>query len=231
MEEIMSNLFDTANKNLGTNSTDALLQGKASRRSFLIRSTVGASLIAPAAGLLVTQTAQAATRSASHLSAAQAFHEIREDEDAHVSFLKEALGRAARPKPTFKDLKQPHVDAFVQLSQVFENVGVGAYLMAAPAISSKANLAAAGSILTIEARHAGYLNALVGMPLSTNGAFDKPLSQAQIIKDVMPFIANLNGGPNPAGALNNDVAILNFALLLEYLEAEFYDLNVPKFYN
>lgn len=103
--------------------------------------------------------------------------------------------------------------------------------MAAPAISSKSTLAAAGSILTIEARHAGYLNALTGMPLSTNGAFDKPIPQAQIVSDVSPFIASLNGGPDPSKSLTNDVDILNFALLLEYLEATFYDLNVPKFYS
>lgn len=201
-----------------------------SRRAFLGRSLASAAAVVPAS-LLVTQTASAAAKSAFHLSPEQAFREIRSDEDAHVSFLKQALGSAARPKPTFKGLQQSDVDNFVKLSQVFENVGVGAYLMAAPAISSKSTLAAAGSILTIEARHAGYLNALTGMPLSTNGAFDKPIPQAQIVSDVSPFIASLNGGPDPSKSLTNDVDILNFALLLEYLEATFYDLNVPKFYS
>lgn len=201
----------------------------ASRRSFLLRSAVGVSALVPAT-LLVTQSAQAATHHASQLSAEDAFQEIMKDEDAHVSYIKNALGDAARPKPSFKGLEQEHTDAFIALSQVFENVGVGAYLMAAPAISSKGILAAAGSILTIEARHAGYLNALVGKPLSTNGAFDKPISQAQIVADVMPFLASLNGGPDPSKPLQNDVDILNFALLLEYLEATFYDLNVPKFF-
>src|SRR5579883_3432976 len=113
----MSNWFEQFNKSQESKDSSALLQGKASRRSFLLRSTVSASLIAPDAGLLVTQTAQAAARTANHLSASQAFHEIRRDEDAHVSFLKEALGKAARPKPTFKNLRQSHADAFVQLSQ------------------------------------------------------------------------------------------------------------------
>ena len=103
--------------------------------------------------------------------------------------------------------------------------------MAAPAISSKGYLAAAASILTIEARHAGYLNSLVGKPLSTNGSFDKPIAQSQIVKDVMPFIKSLNGGSNPSNPLRNDIDILNFALLLEYLEATFYDINVPIFYR
>ena len=207
-----------------------LLQTSTSRRKFLRGSVVGASAMVPAT-LLVAQTAHAATRAAANLSPEQAFREIRNDEDAHVSFLKQALGSAARPKPTFKNLNKDSANDFIRLSQVFENVGVGAYLMAAPAISNKGTLAAAGSILTIEARHAGYLNVLTGMPLSANGAFDKPLSQSQIVKDVLPFIKSLNGGPDPSKPLTSDVDILNFALLLEYLEATFYDINVPKFYG
>ncbi len=209
---------------------DMLSQKTTSRRTLLRNSLVGAAAVVPAS-LLVTQTAQAASQSAYNLSASQAFREIKADEDAHVSYLKGALGKLARPKPTFKNLQQSDANKFVTLSQVFENVGVGAYLMAAPAITSKANLAAAGSILTIEARHAGYLNALTGHPLSTNGAFDKPIAQAQIVSDVSPFIESLNGGPDPSRPLKNDIDILNFALLLEYLEASFYDTNVPHFYG
>lgn len=204
-----------------------LLQGVSSRRAFLGRTIASAAVVVPAS-VLVSQTASAA--SAMNLSASQAFREIMRDENAHVSFLKQALGSAARPKPSFKGLQQSNVTSFVKLSQVLENVGVGAYLLAAPAISSKSTLSAAASILTIEARHAGYLDALIGVPLSPNGAFDKAIPQAQIVKDVSPFIASLNGGRDPSKPLQNDVDILNFALLLEYLESTYYDINVPKFY-
>ena len=64
-----------------------------------------------------------------------AFTEIMNDETAHVAFLKSALQKAGvpvRPKPTFKGLAQTDLNSFATLSQVFENVGVGAYLMAAP---------------------------------------------------------------------------------------------------
>lgn len=223
----MTKLFRLSDENTGEERPTH--QGNTSRRAFLVRSVSGAAVAS--AGLLVTQTANAAAKSAYNLSAEQAFHEIRGDEDAHVSFLKQALGSSARPKPSFKGLQQSDLANFVNLSRIFENVGVGAYLMAAPAISNKGYLAAAGSILTIEARHAGYLDALTGNALSPNGAFDKPLSQSQIVKDVSPFIASLNGGSDPSKPLKNDVDILNFALLLEYLEATFYDINVPKFFG
>lgn len=200
-----------------------------SRRTFLSASLIGVAAVP--ANLLVTQAVHAAERTAAALSPQQAFKEIRSDEDAHAAFLVKTLGNAARPKPTFKNLQQQNADTFIQLSQSFENLGVGAYLMAVPAISNKNTLASVGSILPVEARHAGYLNALRGVPLVPDGAFDKPIPQEQIVKDVMPYIANLNGGPDPAKPLQNDTDILNFVLLLEYLESSFYDINVPKFYG
>jgi hypothetical protein len=180
--------------------------------------------------MLITQTAGASSRKDFQLAAATAFEEIKRDENAHVVYLKQALGSAARPKPAFQKLRQSDAHHFVELARTFENIGVGAYLMAAPAIGNKNILAAAGSILTIEARHAGYLNAFTGQQLSANGAFDKPMSQADIVKAASPFIESLNKGSDPSKPLKSDIDILNFALLLEYLEAEFYNLNVSRFY-
>jgi hypothetical protein len=163
-----------------------------------------------------------------------AFTEIMNDEAAHVTFFQKALTQAAatpRPKPTFKGLAQANQSDFATMSRTFENAGVAAFLMAMPAISNKDYTAAAASILTIEARHAGFVDVLLGQPLSENGAFDKPATHAELLKAVSPFIESLNGGPDPADELNNDMVILNFALLLEYLEAEFYSINVPNLFK
>ena len=186
---------------------------------------VAASAVAPAQR--VTASEQQIARAI--MDSKSAFLEIQQDENAHVTYLQKALSSSARPKPTFKGLEQSSATAFVTLSRAFENTGVGAYLLGAGAITDKNNLAAAATILTIEARHSGFLDYISGQPLGPNGAFDKPIAQADIVTAVSPFIASLNGGPDPAGQLKSDTDILNFALLLEFLESEFYNINVPKF--
>jgi hypothetical protein len=170
------------------------------------------------------------------------FVDIRGHENDHVAFLVNALGASARPKPTFQNLLQDQFFEFVDLAQTLENTGVAAYSGAAPIIATSAYLAAALSIATVEARHAGWLNTFVKAPitanitdLTANPSFDVAFTADQVGAAAGPFIADLNGGPpvtySTTPSPENDIAILNFALALEYLEAEFYNLNVPKFYK
>jgi hypothetical protein len=75
------------------------------------------------------------------------------------------------------------------LAATVENLGAAAYLGQAGAIKSKEVLAAALSIHSIEARHAATLNLLTKQSPTPDGAFGKPMTMAQVLKVVKPFIA------------------------------------------
>jgi hypothetical protein len=170
------------------------------------------------------------------------FKSVQAHENDHVQVLLAALGNNARPKPTFVPLGFRKLKDFAEVSQVLENTGVGAYLGAAPAIDDPTYLAAAAAIALIEARHASYLNVLFNDPLTGEAAdltqdnsVEMPLTAAQVAASAAPFVASLNGGPpltySTTPSPQNDIAILNFALALEYLESEFYNVNVPNFFG
>ena len=162
------------------------------------------------------------------------FQEIQKDENTHVPAIIGILGSNARPKPTFKNLEAMDVFQFVTMSAIFENTGSGAYNGAAKYINNRQYLGAATSIALVEAYHSGYLNSITRGDLVPNaGSFVGMLSVAQVFAAVSPFIVSLNNGPqlgfDPVVSDANDIAILNTALALEYLEQEFYNINVPKF--
>jgi hypothetical protein len=113
---------------------------------------------------------------------------VTKDENAHVAFLKRALGKKAVKRPKF-DFKGTNTNAgmFMATSQVLENTGVHAYSGQALNISSPAYVKAALSILTVEARHAsviGLLNVPSGAAIAPNGPFDTPLPASKVLADV-----------------------------------------------
>ena len=117
--------------------------------------------------------------------------EIRDNETAHVEALTKTIESLGG-----KPVKAPGVDfgdgfsnqkAFLKLAQTFEDTGVSAYNGAAPMIESTEVLAAAGSIVQVEARHAAAIRLLNGQPI-TDGAFDKSLEMQAVLDAVKPFV-------------------------------------------
>jgi rubrerythrin len=120
---------------------------------------------------------------------AQAFlKKVTVDENAHVAFLKKALGSkaVAAPKVDFGATTSSEA-AFIKTSVALENTGVGAYAGQALNIVNPAYVAAALSIHSVEARHASVAGLLL-KPTPKNqgpdGAFDKPLTAGQVLKAV-----------------------------------------------
>jgi len=110
------------------------------------------------------------------------------DENAHVAFLKKALGSKATnaPKVDFGSTTS-NAASFIKTAVALENTGVHAYSGQALNIASPAYVAAALSILTIEARHASVAGLLLtGKPsgLTPDGAFDTPFTAAEVLSAV-----------------------------------------------
>lgn len=135
-----------------------------------------------------TQGVRRAGLSGSNLALAK---ELRDNETEHVDALTRTI-RSSGGKPVaapevdfgeaFKDEK-----SFLDLAVTLEDTGVSAYNGAAPKIQLPEVLAAAGSIVQIEARHAALVR-LANDATPVPEAFDEPLEQDAVLKAVQPFI-------------------------------------------
>jgi rubrerythrin len=113
------------------------------------------------------------------------------DEDAHVKALTQTIRDLGGKPVQAPKVEFPYSDTagFTALSETIENVGVSAYNGAAPKISSKEVLEAAGSIVQVEARHAAAI-ALQNGNEPAPDAFDKTMTEAQVLKAVQPFLVS-----------------------------------------
>jgi len=122
---------------------------------------------------------------AKSLAALIAGHE-QQHVDALVKAIKGAGGTPVK-KPTFAFPVSDQA-SFLNLAYVLENTGVGAYNGAGPSLKTPAYLAAAGSIVQVEARHAAAIALLVGKAITPDGAFDEPQSKPQVLAKAGPLI-------------------------------------------
>jgi Ferritin-like domain len=110
------------------------------------------------------------------------------DENAHVAFLKKALGSkaTAAPKVDFGSTTSSE-SSFIKTAVALENTGVHAYSGQALNIAKPAYVSAALSILTIEARHASVAGLLLKATpgnITPDGPFDTPFTAAEVLKAV-----------------------------------------------
>jgi rubrerythrin len=115
----------------------------------------------------------------------QRFAEVVAKHEAdHVKFLRGALGAKATKKPKFDFGDAVTNQAkFAATSQVLEDTGVSAYLGQVKHISQAAILSAAGTIVTVEARHASWIRFINGVTPAPSD-FDRPKSEKAILKAV-----------------------------------------------
>ncbi len=123
--------------------------------------------------------------------------QIRDHEIAHRDFLKSALGRNAIPalEVDFSAVNFGSRRSVLGTAEVFENLGVAAYNGAGQLIRNVDYLAAAGSIVSIEARHAAAISDLirayskdtVGKQVDRSG-LDAALLPSQVLPKAAPFI-------------------------------------------
>ena len=79
--------------------------------------------------------------------------------------------------------------AILNFAATVEEVGVGAYQGAAPAITNANILAAAGSIVQVEARHAAIVRLLQGQP-PVPAAYTASLTVQEVLTKVTPILGS-----------------------------------------
>jgi hypothetical protein len=123
---------------------------------------------------------------------------IRDHEITHRNTLKKALGGKAIPalEVDFSAIDFSSRKSVLGTADVFENLGVAAYNGAGQLIQNVAYLAVAGSIVSVEARHAAAIAEILygaGSKAAGSGhvdfkGLDAALSPAQVLPKAAPFI-------------------------------------------
>ncbi|CAN5887310.1 hypothetical protein BH20GEM1_BH20GEM1_10790 [soil metagenome] len=126
---------------------------------------------------------------------------VRDHEIRHVLFLQAALGGAALDREDFAFVFPgafDSVEAFLEVSQTLEDVGVTAYLGQVGNIDDAGILASAGSIALVEGEHAATFRYIRDVFITPdNTSFDLRRTSSQVLALASPFIAEAPPLPFP----------------------------------
>ncbi len=134
--------------------------------------------------------------------------EIGENESQHVTAITQtitSLGGQPVPAPGV-DFGQSFAsrESYLETAFTFENLGVSAYLGAAPFLfEQKELLAAAAGIFGVEARHAAVVGNLLGKPAEGGvymGNVETPLPKAEVLAAAQPFLTGAGAMAGGAAA-------------------------------
>jgi hypothetical protein len=228
------------------NAPDSARGAARSRRTFLARALGASALAVPALSLVSPLPASAGPKNnkkASGLSA-ELLQEIMNDEAAHVKILQNLLDDADNPLPVpirkspnlDKDaLTQANFQDFLETASAFENTGSGLYHGALLNITqTQEYFPVAAGLASVESRHASWLNSLLGNALVPDFApVEAPIDQTTVLSRVAPFVTDARSTfpsfDTTVVSDANNFSVLDFVLFLEYIEAAFYAINVPRF--
>jgi rubrerythrin len=101
-------------------------------------------------------------------------------EREHVAYLEEALGSAAPQEPELDfGGATTQSEAFAETAVLLEDLAVAAYNGQAANLT-KDGLRAAAPVVSVHARHAAWIRAILGRPAASQ-AVDEPLSKADVL--------------------------------------------------
>jgi hypothetical protein len=216
------------------------------RRSFLARALGASALAVPALGLVSVPRATAGSSKKVGGLSARLLQEIMDDEAAHVKIVQHLLDDEDNPLPVpiravpdldTDTLKQPNFQAFLETAAAFENTGSGLYHGALLNITqTQEYFPVAAGLAAVESRHASWLNSLLGESLVPDFVpVEAPIDQATVLSRVAPFVkdhrSTFPSFDTTVSSDRNNFFVLDFVLFLEYIEAAFYAVNVPRFAN
>jgi Ferritin-like domain len=232
----------SSDTNFTSPSEDA--QPAASRRSFLSRAAGISAVAVPTLTLITSRKAHAQGPRKLTGLAAELIQEVMSDEDQHVPIIQNLLNDPDNPLPVpirqppnfnLHRLTMPNLQAFLETASAFENTGSGLYHGALLNITqTQEYFPTAAGLASVEARHASWLNSLLGESLVPDFApVEAPIDQSIVLTRVAEFVTDPRSTfPSFSTTVSTDANnffVLDFVLFLEYIESRFYDINVPRF--